>query len=471
MTSLAPVAPGAATAGSAVVRLDGLGGLGEALRRHRGAIVMLQWAVVVCYAVLVTLPAFMPLPDSGASIVSNLRLFAQFAFWGLWWPFVIVSVMLFGRVWCGLLCPEGALTEWASRHGAGRSIPRWLRWPGWPLVAFVVTTVYGQLISVYEYPQATLLILGGSTVAAVAVGAVYGRGHRVWCRYLCPVSGVFALLAKVAPLQFRSDAERWRAYQGPRERIACAPLLDLRHLASASDCHVCGRCSGHRGAIALAVRSPNHEILQGAAQATSRHPARLLVFGLLGLAPGAFQWSASPWFIALKQAAAQWLVARGHDALLSDDLPWWLLTHHPDAGDVFNALDGLVILAYLAASTLLIGGASWLALRAAARVCGEPRLQWHTLATALIPLAGIGLFLGLSMMTLTQLRAEGIVPGWIGPARAIALGIGVAWSAWLGARLVGRSGRTTQRRVAAWLCFMLPIALVALTWALHFYRW
>ena len=154
----------------------GLAAVGDLLRRHRGAIAALQWAIVLIYAVLVVVPAFMPLPASSESIVSNLRLAAQFAFWGVWWPFVIASIMLLGRAWCGLLCPEGALTEFASRHGLGRSIPRWMRWPGWPLAAFALTTIYGQLVSVYEYPDATLLILGGSTLAAVAVGAVYGKG-------------------------------------------------------------------------------------------------------------------------------------------------------------------------------------------------------------------------------------------------------------------------------------------------------
>ena len=156
----------------------------------------------------------MPPPPPGAHLYDNLRLFAQFAFWGIWWPFVMLSMMTMGRVWCGTLCPEGTLTEFASRHGLGRAIPRWLRWGGWPFVAFVCTTVYGQLVSVYEYPEAAALVLGGSSVAAVAVGFVYGKGKRVWCRHLCPANGVFALLARLAPVHFAADEQAWRRHGG-----------------------------------------------------------------------------------------------------------------------------------------------------------------------------------------------------------------------------------------------------------------
>ena len=82
-----------------------LAALGEAMRRHRRTIVALQWVVVGVYFVLLLVPPFMPPPPAGAHLYDNLRLFAQFAFWGIWWPFVMLSMMTMGRVWCGTLCP------------------------------------------------------------------------------------------------------------------------------------------------------------------------------------------------------------------------------------------------------------------------------------------------------------------------------------------------------------------------------
>ncbi|RBH38867.1 hypothetical protein C3F00_042870, partial [Pseudomonas sp. MWU13-2860] len=126
------------------------------LRDHAALLRKLQWAVVLVYAFLLIVPACLPLPEDTARMWDNLTIFAQFVFWGIWWPFVLLSMVLFGRLWCGVLCPEGALSEWAARKGMGRPIPRWMRWGGWPFVAFVLTTVYGQLVSVYQYPKAAL---------------------------------------------------------------------------------------------------------------------------------------------------------------------------------------------------------------------------------------------------------------------------------------------------------------------------
>jgi polyferredoxin len=177
---------------------------GDWMMRHQRMIRRVQWGVVLVYALLIVVPAVLPLPPKGAHLWTNLTLFAQFAFWGIWWPFVLVSMVLVGRLWCGLLCPEGALSEAVADHGRGLAVPRWLQWKGWPFVAFACTTVYGQMTSVYQYPRPALVVLGGSTAAAMVVGYLWGRHKRVWCRFLCPVTGVFSLLSKLAPFHFAS---------------------------------------------------------------------------------------------------------------------------------------------------------------------------------------------------------------------------------------------------------------------------
>jgi polyferredoxin len=474
--------------------------LGDGMARHRRAILGIQWAIVVFYAVLVVLPAFLPPPNPETRLFSSdfgaasfvdpavctasdevpvqdkppyvgawherLVLAAQYLFWGVWWPFVILSIMLVGRVWCGVLCPEGALAEFASRHGRGGAIPKWLRWGGWPVVAFILTTVYGQLVSVYEYPQAALLILGGSTVAAMAIGYLYGKGKRIWCRHLCPVSGVFALLARLAPVHFRVDAEAWKRHPARTPAVDCAPLLNVRKLDGMAECHACGRCSGHRDAVELAARSPNAEILAGEAPRTAE--AMLLLFGLLGVALGAFQWTVNPWFVRLKQAAAEWLVNRDILWPLGTDAPWWLLTHQEAANDLFTWLDGAAILVYIGGVALAIGGGAWACLRLAARLAGA---DWRRLTLALTPLAGIGLFLGLSMMTATHLRAEGVPLGWLPGLRAALLAVGVGWSVWLGGQVLKVSRGGTPAKLLAGVVGLVPVAVVAASWLFVFYVW
>lgn len=448
--------------------------LGDAMRRNRCLIIGVQWAVVLFYLVLVTVPAFLPLPGTGSSVLNNLTLLAQFMFWGIWWPFVIVSTLALGRVWCGVFCPEGTLTELASRHGLGRPVPRWLKWGGWPFVAFVITTVYGQLVSVYEYPKAVLLVLGGSTVAAVAVGFIYGKGKRVWCRHLCPVSGVFALLSRLAPLHFRVDREKWDAASPARPvPVDCAPLLDMRRMKSGSQCHMCGRCSGHRDAVSLVSRLPGTEVANLKPAEASAWEARLLVFGVIGTAVGAFQWSSSPWFVAVKTRVAGWLVDQNAFTLLQDNAPWWLMTHYPEANDVFTWLDGLGVLAYIGTAALLLGGwiTLWLRL-AGALLPGSTKQNGRWLAYALIPLGGLGVFLGLSALTVTLLKAEGVVMPWLPEVRGALLALAGLWSLWLGAGMTrDLPGVAPIAKILAFASLCVAVAGIVLPWVFLFYLW
>ncbi|WP_374420444.1 4Fe-4S binding protein [Chromobacterium sp.] len=445
------------------------------LRDHAGLLRALQWGVVLVYAALLIVPACLDLPGDTARIWNNLTIFAQFVFWGIWWPFVLLSMVLFGRLWCGVLCPEGALSEWAAKKGLGRPIPRWMRWGGWPFVAFALTTIYGQLVSVYQYPKAALLVLGGSTVAAVIIGFIYTRGKRAWCRHLCPVNGVFGLLSKLAPMYYRVDEAAWKAASQdktiPIQAVDCAPLQPLRHMQGGSGCHMCGRCSGHRDAIELSLRSPTEEVVKVAAKEADGWQTALIVYGLLGVAMGAFHWTMSPWFVAMKQAAAEWLV--DHDILwpLDTEAPWWLLTHYPQHNDVFSWLDGAALISYVLATALVLGSGLLLCLAAGVRIAGPWRLQrLHHLAQSLIPLAGCGVFLGLSALTVTLLKAEGVPMFWANDARLALLAGANLWSLWLGRAILARWS-SGGRQALALLPLLAALALVDAAWGFMFWWW
>ena len=450
--------------------------LGDALMRHARLIRAMQWVVVAVYLLLLVVPVLLPLPDRAAHIWSNVVLFAQFAFWGLWWPFVLLSMVLVGRAWCGLFCPEGALAEVMSEHGRGFAVPRWIRWRGWPFVAFAGTTVYGQLVSVYQYPRPVLVVLGGSTAAAMLVGYLYGRSKRVWCRYLCPVNGVFGLLAKLAPVHFRVDPAGWeasrRAGNAAVRSVNCAPLVALPTMRGNHDCHMCGRCSGFRNAIELDVRPPNAEIVAVAGATPRRWETILLTYGLMGIAVGAFHWNASPYFVAMKQASAEWLVDHDVTWPLTIEPPWWILTHNPDGNDVMTLLDGTLICAYIAITALIFGGALNLAVAAGTRALGAwSTARFHHLAQALIPIAGCGVFLGLSAVTVTMLHGDGWRVAWVGPLRAVLLIGATTWSVWLGHQVAATYTRDPVRRAGATCAVGLAAAIGAASWVLLFWVW
>ncbi|MCG1054333.1 4Fe-4S binding protein [Mycetohabitans sp. B5] len=455
---------------------------GHWMQRHHTVIRNVQWVVVLIYALLILVPAFMPLPDDTAHIWSNLTVFAQFVFWGIWWPFVLLSMVMLGRVWCGVLCPEGTLSEFASKHGLGRPIPRWIRWGGWPFVAFGLTTIYGQMVSVYQYPKAVLLVLGGSTVAAIAIGLLYGREKRVWCKYLCPVNGVFALLARLAPLRYRVDEQAWRRSYTQGEHghrvipVNCAPLVPLRNMKGASACHMCGRCSGHRDAIALTWRSPAQEVVELGEEGANRWDTALILYGLLGIAIGAFHWTVSPLFVSIKQALAAWLI--DHDIMwpLQTNAPWFIFTHYPEQNDAFSWLDGGLVIGYIVTTGLLYGTALLACVAIGNLLLGRWRTsRLHHFAQALIPLAGMGVFLGLSATTVSLLRAEHLPLGWVPDVRLALLAMANTASLYLAVKIVVKhvhgSSAGVARGVGALLCFVAALAVVDSAWWLMFWGW
>jgi hypothetical protein len=139
---------------------------------------------------------------------------------------------------------------------------------------------------------------------------------------------------------------------------------------------------------------------------------------------------------------------------------------------VFSWLDGSLVIAYILGTALIYGTALLGMLAAASRALGAWRTtRLHHLAQALIPLAGCGVFLGLSSTTLSLLRAEHLSTDWAMDVRAFMLAGANLWSAWLAWRIVGRYSTKPVARLVAMALFAFALVVADSAWWLMFIVW
>jgi len=444
---------------------------GSWMQRNSSIIYAIQWSVVAIYLMLLIIPLFYPLPSHEEHILSNVVIFAQFVFWGIWWPFVILSMFVLGRMWCGVFCPEGALSEAACKTvGRNLHIPRIVKWQGWPAVGFVILTLYGQLISVYDYAKAALLILGGSTGLAILIGILYGKKSRVWCRFLCPVSGVFNLLSRLAPISLKTDIDTWQNYASkPKNHPICPPMISIKNLHGVSSCHMCGHCIDYRDAVRLVPRSVHEEVTVYGDEKTNIWEMRLLLYGMIGVAIGAFTWTVSSRFIWYKQTLAKVLIDHNIFWPFSSDIPWWLLTHYPEVNDSFNWLDGFCITTYILGSGLIFGLFLSLFLSIINYLSDDDNnLKMH-LAQAYLPIAGAGLFLGLSATSVKLLMYDGIYFAFTGYLRAAILGLTTYWCLYLAYKILLRYQFNPVNRISCLVLFGATLIPINTAWYFMFW--
>lgn len=140
--------------------------------------------------------------------------------WIAWWAaLMIVLVPVLGRAWC-TICPIPAPGEWVSRRSVVQMArDRWsvgLRWPNtfeniWiQNVAFLGVALFSPLI--LTRPAVTGWLLFGFVALAAILDLSFTsrdsstqneRSGRIFCRYVCPVSGFVGLYAMLAPLGIR----------------------------------------------------------------------------------------------------------------------------------------------------------------------------------------------------------------------------------------------------------------------------
>lgn len=437
--------------------------------RHRRKLPYVHVAMFAAFLAAIVVPLFLPLPPEDATPLDNFTLAVNFAFWGLWFPLVFLSVIFTGRSWCGVLCPMGAASEWANRVGLQRPIPRWVRWEGTPIVSFLIITILGQTVGVRDHALGIAEVFGGTLVAAIALGFVYGRKKRAWCRHACPIGLLLGVFSRLGAVQFavKSKHPGGDAYA---ERGICPTMISIPRKEESRHCIECFRCvkPSSPGGLFLRLRAPGEEV----ARIRDHNPNLAEIWFLFigtGAALGGFLWLVLPSYQMLRMALGTWAIEHGLTWIGAPG-PWWLMSVHPEAREVFTWLDFGMIVGYMAAWAALLaaglaaatGLAAWLAGKFGGRDAFASRFV--ELGYQFAPVAMVSLLIGLGGKLFDAAVAIGLPAGAVGAGKAALLAGAVAWGLTLGARILAGQGVALRGRLLALLPGLAGSLFVALAW-------
>ena len=129
-------------------------------------------------------------------------------FWAWWWPLILLSYPLLGRLWCAV-CPfmvwgriAQAIAPWRPRAWPHGETDQWAS----PLLAagFALILIWEEVWNLENTAWLSSCLLLLITAGAVVGSLLFEK--RFWCRYLCPVGGMNGLFAKLSILELRAEA-------------------------------------------------------------------------------------------------------------------------------------------------------------------------------------------------------------------------------------------------------------------------
>jgi len=128
--------------------------------------------------------------------------------------FTVVTTLLWGRVFCGTLCPFGALQDFLSKvvpRRFRREVPRVLHERGLyvkygVLAVVLIPAIAGSDVSIFQYfePFGTVFFFSTSAVLWLIAGSILlatAVVPRFYCRYMCPLGAALAIGSLAAPLR------------------------------------------------------------------------------------------------------------------------------------------------------------------------------------------------------------------------------------------------------------------------------
>jgi polyferredoxin len=265
---------------------------------------------MLAVTLVIVLLGFFDVQDGGVNLATKLT-------WTIWWPGIIFTFVLVGRVWC-IACPFGALNEWSARaSGARRQLPRIFRNVWWATAAFVLLTWADEQLGIVRSPAMTAWIVVGVAAIAIAIGLRYER--RSFCRHLCPIGGLIGIYSMTAPVELRArDRALCRThadqacYRGSVRNSGCPMFEFPATLDRNTYCTLCGDCvrGCEHGNVVLRLRAFGKDLWASTRRALDEAYLAVALVGItLTVTAGMLTWWPG-WISAL----ARWLpeIVRTH---------------------------------------------------------------------------------------------------------------------------------------------------------------
>jgi polyferredoxin len=183
--------------------------------------------------------------------------FGAIAFFGIWWtPVMLLSLVLFGRIWC-YVCPIGAISQYLQDFGLRRRFPTFRR-PKWRVVGvgFSVLSIaalsftlarlplykFGVAYTPWKMGVYFLVFLA----IAVALSLVFRQ--RVFCRYFCPATGVMSVTTRLSPFEITQERD---------SHVADCMTAEFRsnYLSTERRCVACMNCSVGEPDVPIRLRA------------------------------------------------------------------------------------------------------------------------------------------------------------------------------------------------------------------------
>lgn len=436
---------------------------------YRDALGLVHVTMFVVFVAMLFGPLVLGPAPEGAAPLEHFSAFTNFAIWTVWFPLVFLSVIFTGRSWCGLLCPMGAASEWANARGLQRRIPGWVKWPGTPIISFVIVTIWAQTAGARDHGTATAIVFGGVLVAAIVLGFLYGRDKRAWCRHMCPIGLLLGVYSRIGAVDFRPKRPR-PGGDAWTERGACPTMIDLNRKTESRHCIECFRCvnPNAKGGLYLSLRRPATEVAMVRDHHANLAEVLFLFIGT-GTALGGFLWLVLDSYGALRQALGNWIIDQGW-YWLGEPGPIWLMAAYPEAREVFCWFDFFLITGYMLAWTALIvtllsaltAFAAWGSGKAGGT--GPYRARFVELGYQFLPIAMVSLLLGLGGGLFEGLGMLGLGEDAVRALRIALLVGGGVWSITLGYRLLARQAVPGPRRWLPMLPGITGSLLVGAAW-------